>query len=103
MRRCPRFRTCLDSLRVARPRGGRLIDELAEPELEHDELPQAVAVVGASVAVVGPQARDFAVVENAAVAQAAVGEERLRHRRERPAQPFADRRGEALLAALEDL
>src|SRR3954470_5402609 len=74
----------LDGLRVARARGGRLVDELPEPELQHDELPQAVAVIGASVAVLGPQPRHLAVVEHAAIAEASVGGRRLAHRRGRP-------------------
>src|SRR3954451_5582687 len=86
----------LDGLRVARARGGRPVDELAEPELEHHQLPQAVAVIGAPVAVFCPEARHFVVVEHAAIAQTSVGEERLGHRRERAAEPFADRRLEAV-------
>src|SRR5690349_22338675 len=93
----------LDGLRVAAAFGRRAIDELTEPELEHHQLPQAMAVIGAPVAMLGPEARDLAVVEHAPIAQAAVAEQRVRHRCQRTAQPLADRRFEAMLAALENL
>ena len=53
----------LDGLRVARARGGGAVDELAEPELQHHQLPETVAMIGAAVAVLRPQPRDLAVVE----------------------------------------
>src|SRR5204863_2707726 len=93
----------LDGLRVSGPRSRGLVDELAEPELEHHQLPEPVAMVGFAVAVFGPEPRDLAVVEDAAVAQPAVRQQAAGHRRERAAQPFADRRLEALLAAIEDV
>src|SRR5688572_23950279 len=92
----------LDSLRVggANPStrsrslgtGRGLVDELAEPQLEHQQLPEPVPVIGTAVAVLGPEPGHFAVVENAAVAQPAVGQQSVGHRGERTAQPLADRR-----------
>ena len=60
-------------------------------------------MIRASVAMLGPDTRDLGGVEDASVAEAAVGEQRVGHWRERSAQPFADRRREPLLAPLQDL
>jgi hypothetical protein len=61
-----------------------------------------MTVVGAAVAMLGPEPRRPRGLEDAALAQAPVGEQGVGHRRERAAQPFADRRLEPLLAALQD-
>src|SRR5262245_47065210 len=55
----------LNGLRVAGACRRRAVDELAEPQLEHHELPDPVAMVGATRAVLAPETRDFAVVEDA--------------------------------------
>ena len=59
-------------------------------------------MIGAAVAMLAPEPRDGAVVEDAAIAQAAVEQQGVDHRRERAAQPFADRRLEAVLGTIDD-
>src|SRR4051812_19421946 len=87
-----------------RPLGSRrAVDELPEPELQHDQLPQAVAGIRPAVTVFRPQARHLAVVEDAALTQPSIAEQAVGHRRQWTAQPLADRRLEATLAALQDL
>ena len=87
--------------RLARGRPRRRVDELAEPQLEHHQLPEPVPVVGAAVAELGPEPRDLAVVEHAAVAEPAVEQRAVGHRR---AGRGAIRRSALVpYAALEDL
>jgi len=53
--------------------------------------------------VFAPEPADSPFVEHAAVAQAAVGQQFVRHRGERSPEPFADRGLEAVLGAVDDL
>src|SRR3982751_6247544 len=92
----------LDGLRVLYGGSRCPVDELSEPQFEHNQLPEPVPVIGASLLVFCPEASDLAVVEDAAVAQAPVAKERLGHRGERAAEPLADRRLEPALAAFEN-
>src|SRR5688500_12971488 len=82
--------------------GAAGIDERSEPELEHQQLPEPVLMGGAPRPVVFPVTPDFRVVEQPAVAEAAVEQELGRHVRQRPAQPVADRGRESALAAVDD-
>src|SRR4051812_18922234 len=75
--------TALHRLRVLRAPGRSAVDELTEPQFEHDQLPEAMTMIRAAIAVLRPEPRHFAIVEDAAVAQPAVGEQRCGHRRER--------------------
>src|SRR5438094_5868508 len=95
----------LDGLRVAdvgraRSRGG--VDEPSKPQLEHQQLPDAMPMIRASVAVFGPHPRNLVVVEDPAIAQAAVAKQRVRHWSERAPEPLSDRRLEAAFTAFED-
>src|SRR5256885_5136322 len=60
---------------------------LPEPELQHDEPPQAMPMVASTVAMLAPERRDGAVIEHAAIAQLAVEQQRVHHWRKRTAQP----------------
>ena len=85
-----------------RPALRRAVHELPEPQLQHHQAPEPVAMVLSAVAMLVPEAGDGAVVEDAAIAQPAVEQQRVDHRRQRPAQPRADRRFEAVLRPIDD-
>ena len=61
-----------------------------------------MTMILATLAVFAPQARHAAVIEDAAVAQPAVGQQGIDHWRQRAAQPFADRRLEPMLRPIDD-
>src|SRR5438132_13273217 len=54
---------------------------LPEPELQHHQPPEAMAMVACAVAVLAPQRRDGAVIEHAAIAQLPIEQEGVHHRR----------------------
>src|SRR5215218_8847279 len=81
----PHISLCRRLGRAARCR--RPVCKLPEPELQHDQAPQPVAVVLTAVAVLAPEARDGVMIEDAAVAQPAVGEQIVDHRRQRASKP----------------
>src|ERR1700737_5150954 len=73
------------------------------PALEDEERPEGPGVVPHAGPVLRDEPADRDRVEHAARAQARLGQELMQHRRERAAQPGADRHPEALLAAGADL
>ena len=86
-------------------RGGgasRAVGELAEPQLEHDERPQPMTVIALPLLMLVPESRNARRVEDPAILQPAVEQQLRCQRLERPAQPVGNRRGEAVLGAVEN-
>src|SRR5262245_42287880 len=61
-----------------------------------------MTVIDHALAMLPPEARDLALIEDAAAAQPSVEQQVADHRRQRATEPFAGRRLEAVLRAVDD-
>src|SRR6185312_9412262 len=97
--------SAMGDLFAARPFDCRLraVEEAARPQLEGHEAPDRERVIAAAVEVLGDDAAHRAVVEPAALDEAAIAEELLHRRAQGAAEPFYDGHAEAALLARQDL